>query len=154
MFLSAIILHFLFDLTGKNILIGFISPINESIFEHTKLIFIPLIICYLIYFNKHKNSLDKNRWFFTSLLSISIGIILVPMIYYGYTESLGIELIYIDILMTLIILFISNIFFYVYYNNYNFAIKKELSIIILILLFVFYAYASLKQINLPIFISP
>ena len=36
--------HFLYDWSGKNFVIGFFTPINESIWEHIKLLFFPMLI--------------------------------------------------------------------------------------------------------------
>ena len=36
--------HFVYEWSGNNILIGLFTPINESIWEHTKLIFFPIAI--------------------------------------------------------------------------------------------------------------
>lgn len=153
MFILACGLHFLYDFTGKLTIIGFFSPINESIFEHTKLIFIPLLIFYLIYYFKNKEILNQNKYLFSMLISIILGIILVPMLFYFYTESFGLESLIIDISITFIALALANLFFYEYYNFHNFAIKKEISITLLIFLFIFYMYATVNTINLPIFIT-
>lgn len=153
MFGFAFLLHFMYDFFNHATIIGFISPINESIFEHTKLIFIPLILFYLIYYFFNKRNLDKDRYFFSMLISVILGIILVPMIYYFYTESFGIESMIIDISITLIALGFANLLFYNYYNLHNFTLKKEISIALILLIFAFYIYTSLNPIDLPIFIS-
>ncbi|MFI3260644.1 MAG: DUF6512 family protein [bacterium] len=152
MFVSAFLLHFIYDIFNQNILIGFISPINESIFEHTKLILTPLTICYGYYYIKNKNYINSEKYMFVSLISILLGIISVPMYYYTYTQALGINVMIIDIIITYLSLITANIFFLNYYNNYEFKIKKNITIIIYIVIFIFYIYASLYQINLPIFI--
>lgn len=153
LFILAALLHFTYDFTNQLFVIGFISPINESIFEHTKLIFIPLLLFYSLYYVKNKNSLDQDKYWFSSLISLILGIILVPMIYYSYTESFAVSLLVVDILITYVVLFLSNLFFYNYYNFYNFTIKKEISTLFIILIFLFYIFASVHQINLPIFIT-
>lgn len=148
----ACVLHFVYELSGNNLIVGFIAPINESIFEHTKLIFIPLLIVYLFYFLKNKDKLDYDKYFFSMLVSIILGVLLVPMIYYFYTESFGITSLVFDILITFIALSFSNLLFYNYYNLHNFAIKKEISNAFLIIIILFYMYASTHLIDLPIFI--
>ncbi len=40
--------HFLYEWTGKNFIAGLFTPVNESIWEHMKLIFFP-ILAYAIY---------------------------------------------------------------------------------------------------------
>jgi len=42
--IMGVVLHFLFDWTGGNIAVSFFSAVNESIWEHTKLLFFPMLI--------------------------------------------------------------------------------------------------------------
>lgn len=151
MFIIACLFHFLYDWTNNFTLIALICPTNESIFEHTKLIFIPLLIFYLFFYFKNKKILNEDRYFFSMLISIVLGILSVPMLYYFYTESFGIQILFVDILITLISFILSNLLFYNYYKLHNFNIKKEISIFLLIFLYIFYIYASFNYIDLPIF---
>ena len=36
--------HFLFELLGQNAFVGLFTPVNESVWEHLKLIYFPFII--------------------------------------------------------------------------------------------------------------
>ena len=38
------LLHFFFDWTGKNVIVALFSAVNESIWEHLKLLFYPTVI--------------------------------------------------------------------------------------------------------------
>ena len=49
------ILHFTYEVLEENIVVGAFSAVNESVWEHLKLIFFPMLIVAIIeYFNKHK----------------------------------------------------------------------------------------------------
>lgn len=37
------IMHFIYDWSGKLVLVGIIAPVNESVWEHLKLTFLPTI---------------------------------------------------------------------------------------------------------------
>ena len=53
-----VFLHFLFDLSGNIVLFGSFSAVNESVWEHMKILFFPMIIFALIesfYLNEYKN---------------------------------------------------------------------------------------------------
>lgn len=39
-----VVLHFTFEWSNNNILVGTFSPVNESIWEHLKLLFFPMWI--------------------------------------------------------------------------------------------------------------
>ncbi|MFX1303174.1 MAG: DUF6512 family protein [Promethearchaeota archaeon] len=88
--------HFMFELLNYWIPLGAIFPVNESVWEHLKLPYWPLIIFSLIeyYFIREKaNNLILGK---TISFLISIGTILV--IFYTYTAILGTELLIVDIL--------------------------------------------------------
>ena len=36
--------HFLYEWTGYNTIIGTVTPVNESIWEHLKLLFFPVVL--------------------------------------------------------------------------------------------------------------
>ena len=61
------------------------SPINESIFEHTKLVFTPLILTYLIFYFLFKNKINLKTYLSSLIISIAIGIISMLAIYYFFT---------------------------------------------------------------------
>ncbi|MDE6660891.1 MAG: hypothetical protein K2J93_03580, partial [Anaeroplasmataceae bacterium] len=75
----------------------FIFPMNESIFEHCKLILFPFIIYYLccLFFYKE----DKSRLFssFVSAILVAIGIIITG--YYTYSGILGFDVDAVNIIL-------------------------------------------------------
>lgn len=80
-------LHFLFDLTGENAVVALFSAVNESIWEHMKLIYYPMLLFALWeYFVWGKKRPDFWR---IKLRGILLGLILIPVIYYTYTGISG-----------------------------------------------------------------
>lgn len=79
--------HFLYDWTGNNHIVGFFTPINESIWEHMKLLFFPMLIYSLIMILKFhdKYSCITSALFF----GILMGTLLIPLFYYIYTSILS-----------------------------------------------------------------
>lgn len=55
-FVSAIgsLSHFLYDWSGQNHLVGLFTPVNESIWEHMKLLFFPMLLYSIIMILKCK----------------------------------------------------------------------------------------------------
>ena len=81
--LTGILLHFLYDLSGSSPWIGLFSPINESLWEHMKLIFFPLAVCFLfeiIRLRKKVPALSP-----ASAWGILAGTFAVPVLFYTYT---------------------------------------------------------------------
>jgi len=88
--------HFLFEWLYSWPPIGAIAAVNESVWEHLKLPYWPLIIFSLIEYNFIKE--DTNNFIIGKAIValISIGTILI--VFYSYTAILGIEILIIDIM--------------------------------------------------------
>lgn len=90
-----ILLHFLYDLTGKSMWAGLFSPVSESVWEHMKLAFFPLLVYFLyemLCIRKQFPSLSL-----ASAWGILTGTFSVPVIFYTYTGILGFHLLALDI---------------------------------------------------------
>ena len=93
--LTGTLAHFLYDWTGNNHIVGLFTPINESIWEHMKLLFFPMLIYALIMILKF----HKRYSHITSALSFGIltGTILIPIFFYAYTSIIGKDFFILDI---------------------------------------------------------
>lgn len=80
------ILHFLYDWTNKSLFIAPISGVNESIWEHMKLLYVPLFIFALIQSRFFKYY--KNFWCI-KLVGILAGLLLIPILFYTYNGAFG-----------------------------------------------------------------
>ena len=88
--------HFIYEWTGNNPIIGLFTPVNESTWEHMKLLFFPMLIISMIIHRR----LQKAYPCITSALAagILLGTFLIPVIFYTYTGILGYNLLVLDIL--------------------------------------------------------
>ena len=79
--------HFVYEWTGSNTFIGFLFPINESIWEHMKLVFFPMLL-YSFFMN---TTLDSDYPCIASAATFGVlsGPLLVPVIFYTYSGILG-----------------------------------------------------------------
>ena len=50
------LLHFVYDWSGQNPLVGFFAPVNESTWEHMKLLFFPMLLYGLVAVPKLKSA--------------------------------------------------------------------------------------------------
>ena len=89
------ILHFTFEWSGGQAVVGVFSAVNESVWEHLKLGFWPALVFVLIEFKYLKKTSNF-------LSAKAIGIYLIPIIitviFYSYTAILGESILVIDIL--------------------------------------------------------
>ena len=84
--LCGTLLHFLYEWTGKNAVIAMFSGVNESTWEHMKLLFFSLLAFALIQRRFFKEY--KTFWSVKSV-GIAIGLILIPVLFYTYNGAFG-----------------------------------------------------------------
>ena len=80
------LLHFLYELSGKNPIVGLISSINESTWEHMKLLFVPLVLFALFerrFFN------NRRDFWCVKALGIIGGVVLIPVLFYTLNGAFG-----------------------------------------------------------------
>lgn len=79
--------HFFYDWSGRNPLAALISPVNESIWEHMKLLFFPALLWSLFTPRSLRKDLPSLR---PSLHSgILLGTLCIPVLFYTYSGVLG-----------------------------------------------------------------
>lgn len=147
-------MHFLYELSGNNPIIGLFAPINESVWEHIKMIVLPIILWWVLYdlIRGNELSLDKDKWFTGCLASLLVSMISIPVLYYFYTEAFGIELLWVDILILLIALFCGQLLGLHIYQKSS-GINYLAVIFFLILIISLFIYFTLHPPNFPLFIS-
>lgn len=78
--------HFVFEWSGNNTVVGLFCPINESPWEHLKLIFFPYLIWTVAqYFIMHKS---KNI-FPAKFIGVFVGMVTTLSFFYTYTGIIG-----------------------------------------------------------------
>ena len=80
------ILHFLYDWTGGSILVAPFSGVNESTWEHMKLLFWPLLLFALVQRPFFKG---QNNYWCVKLAQILLGLVLIPVLFYTYNGVFG-----------------------------------------------------------------
>ena len=97
--------HFLYDWTGNHFMVGLITPVNESVWEHMKLLFFPMLIYSTV-------MIPACRRKYPSIVSsyclgILAGTFFIPIFYYTYTAILGKDVFVLDIAAFLVSIVIS-----------------------------------------------
>ena len=80
------ILHFLYDWTGGSILVSPFSGVNESTWEHMKLLFWPMFLFALVQRLFFK---DQENYWCVKLTQILLGLVLIPVLFYTYNGMFG-----------------------------------------------------------------
>ncbi len=84
--LGGTLLHFLYEWTGESALVAPFSGVNESTWEHMKLLYFPLVLFALV-----------QSWFFrdyahfwrVKLIGTVTGLLLIPLLFYTYNGAIG-----------------------------------------------------------------
>jgi len=84
--LGGTLLHFLYDWTGKSLLAAPFSGVNESTWEHMKLLFFPMFVFALVQSRFFK---DVSAFWCIKLLGTLLGLALIPVLFYTYNGVLG-----------------------------------------------------------------
>jgi len=102
-------LHFTFELSGNQPVVGLFSAVNESVWEHLKLGFWPTLL-YLIFEYRYLYK-RTNNFFFAKAICICAIMLIIPTIFYSYTIFIEENLI-IDISSFIFAIIIGQLFSY------------------------------------------
>lgn len=97
------LLHFVFDWSGKNPIVGLVAPVNESTWEHLKLLFFPVLlftlgeVLYLWRKGKPVGGFLTARTF-----ALCLGLFVIVAAFYTYSGILGQNYLIADILTFLL----------------------------------------------------
>lgn len=87
--------HFTFEWANNNVLVGIFSPVNESTWEHLKLVFFPMLITTIfIYFYEGKNI---SNYLCAKVQGIILAMLFIIIFFYTYTGIIGTNFAIVDI---------------------------------------------------------
>lgn len=150
--ITGTLMHFVYNWSGNNFLVSLIAPINESTWEHMKLLFFPMLIYNMLGLNK------LNKSYPCAISSFSFGTLLgtflIPVLFYTYTSILGSHFLWIDIaifIFCIIIAFVSS-----YYLTINCCLKdyKPLLLFLILIMTLCFFIFTYYQPNFFIFKAP
>jgi len=146
------LLHFLYDFSGEALWAAPFSGVNESTWEHMKLLFWPMLIFAIVqsFFLRER----KDFWC-VKLRGILSGLILIPVLFYTYNGAFGRSPDFINIALFFICAAIAYL-----YETHLFYMEKlrcrspkaAISVLCIIaLLFVLFTFRTPK---IPLFLDP
>ncbi len=143
-------LHFLFELSGYFYPVGAIAGVNESVWEHLKLGFWPILFFSPIEYKFIKESI--NNFIFAKMIAAYTVSASIIILFYSYTAILGTHLLIMDILIFILAIVIGHILSYkIMISNEQPNIISNISLILIIFLaFLFILFTYLPP-RLPIF---
>ena len=148
------VLHFIYGWLGQWQPIGIIAAINESVWEHTKLAFIPLLIYWLLLIIKLHNNHRWTNAAIGGLIAIITAIFLIPAIYYILKFGFDLDNLYLNIANFFFSILLGQIIgSHIFKRCAPSPLFGILCILLILLIFAFYIYVTFNPFNFPIFIS-
>ncbi len=93
--ISGTLLHFTYEFFSENIFVASFSAVNESVWEHLKLLFFPMLLTTIIgYFYIGKNA---PNFLCSKLFGILASMLFIIIFFYTYTGIIGKSIVFIDI---------------------------------------------------------
>lgn len=146
------LMHFVFEWSGNNPIVGLFCPVNESVFEHLKMLFFPYLIWTFI--EAIKLSQDKFNVYTAKLIGITSGMLITLAVFYisagmfgRYFEVVNIASFFIGVLFAYIIS----------YNIINYSKGKGLingiSFAFLIIIAIIFIFFTLSPAHIPFFLD-
>ena len=171
--------HFVYDWSGQVWFVGLFVPVNESTWEHMKLLFIPMLLYITICFwfvrkkidqnyisnkngkgiidNKKEKSDELSKIIYTGLFVNIVGTWSIPFLFYGYMGILGFEVAWIDISTFFIAVFIAfGLQYHILINSHKKQTMNCGKILLIVNLIQFIAFVLLTYhpLGFGIFVSP
>ncbi len=146
-------LHFTFELSGHQPVVGVFSAVNESVWEHMKLGFWPALVWTLFEYRPIKKS--TNNFFFAKTLGIYLIPVVIPILFYSYTAVLEESVLVIDILTFVVAVIVGQL---VSYKLLTYRLLPhifgKISLVALLLLGVAFVLFTFYPPHLPLFRDP
>ena len=150
--IAGFLLHFAYDFFNNNLIVGLFTPINESVSEHLKLIFLPFTLFTIFFYFYSKKKITNV--FLISFISNLLGTAATTISFYIGIKFLGMNNTIFNISTYILGLSVAFITFYlgIYNDKFQDATKdsNELGMCTLLLLTTLFITNTLLPLKLPI----
>ncbi len=138
------LLHFTFQWSENNYFVAAFSAVNESVWEHLKLVFFPMLITTIIGYFYFKDSVPN--YLCAKTFGILVAITFITVFFYSYTGIIGKNFAVLDIGSFFVAILLGEYLAYKKINP-NYLCNKIISIVILCIIlfsFIFFTYFPLR----------
>lgn len=146
--------HFFYAFSGYSAIVALFCPVNESVWEHLKLLFFPFLFVSVLEYPHHRKSLL--RFFYCRYIGVVCGILVIVTFFYTYTGITGHDFLIIDILLfftSTVAAFLSANYFYLKIRSAHTADRTLILTLWITTAFFFFLFTCFPP-DLPIFYSP
>ncbi|OQA52925.1 MAG: hypothetical protein BWY43_00296 [candidate division WS2 bacterium ADurb.Bin280] len=147
--------HFFYQWSNQNIVLGLFFPVNESVWEHMKMVFTPMIIFAFVDFY-YLRKLVKN-YCFALIKQIGVAIAFIIIIFYIYSPVAQDNILAIDITSFIVGIFLAKYLGYKIltgrFRRFEFKGINITFAFLLILATAFFVYATFDPPKLDLFLD-
>lgn len=144
------LLHFTFNWSNNNSFVGIFSAVNESTWEHLKILFFPMLITTIVGYFYYK---DIPNYLCNKTKGILLSLLFIVVFFYTYSGILGTNYAIINILSFIFAIIIGEVYFY-RQIKLNTSCNLLLSIIILLGLTLSFFIFTFIPPQIGLFIDP
>ncbi|MDO4611568.1 MAG: DUF6512 family protein [Candidatus Saccharibacteria bacterium] len=138
--------HFVYDWTRHNKFVGYFAAVNESTWEHLKLVVFPTLAWMLVEYHFYSGN---PNFFFARFMSLFAMISIIPIIFYTYTRFTKKPILIVDILSFIVAIVAGQAIFYglIQLNVSNMVLDHIgiVGLIIIFFTFMMNTYAPAKE---------
>jgi hypothetical protein len=146
-------LHFTFAFSANNLVVGALSAVNESVWEHLKLAVWPAILLAVIEFLPLRR--EANNFWIAKTVEAYFMVMLIPAIFYAYTSFTGEAIFPVDFSSFVVTVILGQVISYKLLTYKKLPTKANwVAIALLILLAVLFVVFTYSPPHLPIFLDP
>ena len=86
-FVLGFLLHFAYDWTGGSRVVAAVAPVNESVWEHLKLVLVPVTLLGLV---ESRWVVERGRLWWAKLVETALACSFIVAFFYTYTGAFGV----------------------------------------------------------------
>lgn len=147
------LLHFMYEWTGESLIAAAFSAVNESLWEHLKLLVVPMLLFGIIEYFYYGKALDN--FVTVRFLSILLGMAIIIFGFYTYSGAWGQNLLLVDILLFVLAVLLAYFFSFIALQKHRFdsPAAKWASIIGIFTLIALFVWFTFSPPHIPLFID-
>ncbi len=146
------LLHFTYDWSNQSSIVGLFSAVNESTWEHMKILFFPMLIFAVVEYSVFRE--QRNFWCI-KLLGILDGVVMIPILYYTYNGAIGQSPDWLNITFFVISAGMAYLLeAYLVKRDFNCRLSQRFAIFLIVLLGVIFISFTFYPPKIPLFIDP
>lgn len=147
---AGVLWHFAYDLSGGNLLVAAVAPANESVWEHLKLVLVPVLALGLV---EARWVSDRPRLWWAKCVEVATACAFIVAFFYTYTGALGVHsIVVVDILTFVAAVLGGQLLSYrIISSSKGAPVPVTVSVTALLLLMVLFAVLTFMPPHIPLF---